>query len=576
MLKGRTALIPLLSAALLVVGVSSCRKNRPPDVPAVPTGPDICFKDSAYSFTTTVTDPDGDSVSVRFVSTDGSESNWSGWFASRDTVALTYAWSDTGTYEVRAEARDQGLRMSGWSGPLIVQVVLRRPPYTPAAPTGPDKGGQDSSYSFAAAAFHPDNVNVSIRFSWGDDDTTDWSPYVASGETVRMSHAWTAPGTYAVAAQAKDTGNTLSQWSTPDTLIIRPPDTLLLWRVRLGAGNELSSSPAIAPDGTIYVGSLDSGVYAVSPSGTVRWRYETGGPVYSSPAIAPDGTIYVGSSDSSLYAINSNGTQQWCYQTGGGVASSPSIASDGTIYVGSDDHKLYAFNSNGTERWIYLTGGSVSSSPAVAANGTVYICSHDRYLHAVNPDGTPRWSYNVGPVYGTPTPAIGADGTIYCGAAVNESWALCALNPDGSLRWVRSTSSYDEVSASPAVAADGAIYVAAMEGFYALNPDSTLRWWFRPTGPTFNSSPAVSSDGTIYFGSYFFYYALRLDGSIKWYYTRGLATVSSPSIGYDGTVYFASVDGYLYAFRGTSPLANSPWPKFHHDLKNTGRVGGGR
>ena len=59
------------------------------------------------------------------------------------------------------------------------------------------------------------------------------------------------------------------------------------------------------------------------------------GVVGSSPAIASDGTIYVGSEDSKLYAINPNGTLQWAYTTGGSVYSSPALASDGTIYVGS-------------------------------------------------------------------------------------------------------------------------------------------------------------------------------------------------------------------------------------------------
>ena len=476
MLKGHTALIPLLSAALLVVGVSSCRKNRPPDVPAVPTGPDICFKDSAYSFTTTAIDPDGDSVAVRFVSTDGSESNWSGWFASGDTVALTYAWSDTGTYEVRAEARDQGLRMSGWSGPLIVQVVLRRPPYTPAAPTGPDKGGQDSSYSFAAAAFHPDSVNVALRFSWGDDDTTDWSPYVASGETVRMSHAWSAPGTYTVAAQAKDTGNTLSQWSAPHTIIIRPPDTLSKWRFQLAAGDEiyLHSSPAIGPDGTIYVGSSDSSMYAVNPGGTLKWRFRTADEVRSSPSIAADGTVYFGSQDNYLYALNPDGTLKWRYETGKNVGSSPAIAADGTVYFGSDDHFLYALNPDSTLKWRYWTGGDVDASPAIGSDGTIYVGSDDDYLYALNPDGTLKGHYDVnGNVQSSP--AIAADGTVYVGSDDNKVSNLYALNPDGTLRWSYLTPAR-RVQSSPAIASDGTVYFGSQDNnLYALNPDGTLR-----------------------------------------------------------------------------------------------------
>jgi len=49
---------------------------------------------------------------------------------------------------------------------------------------------------------------------------------------------------------------------------------------------------------------------------------------------------------------------------------------------------------------------------------------------------------------------------------------------------------------------------------------------------------------------------------------------SSPAIAPDSTIYFCANDGYLYALKGTQPIADSPWPKFHHDLKNTGRVDG--
>jgi outer membrane protein assembly factor BamB len=38
-------------------------------------------------------------------------------------------------------------------------------------------------------------------------------------------------------------------------------------------------------------------------TGALKWKYLTGSPVESSPAIASDGTIYVGSDDNYLYAI---------------------------------------------------------------------------------------------------------------------------------------------------------------------------------------------------------------------------------------------------------------------------------
>ncbi|MEF8874652.1 MAG: PQQ-binding-like beta-propeller repeat protein, partial [Candidatus Thermoplasmatota archaeon] len=74
----------------------------------------------------------------------------------------------------------------------------------------------------------------------------------------------------------------------------------------------------------------------------------TGGSVYSSPAIGSDGTIYVGSRDTNLYALNPDGTEKWRFDTGNYVLSSPAIGSDGTIYVGTYDAKLVAVTGEHT------------------------------------------------------------------------------------------------------------------------------------------------------------------------------------------------------------------------------------
>ena len=71
--------------------------------------------------------------------------------------------------------------------------------------------------------------------------------------------------------------------------------------------------------------------------GTPIWEFETGDKVFSSPAIGPDGMVYVGSVDKKLYAINGkSGVKLWEFETGAGVSdSSPAIGPDGTVYVGS-------------------------------------------------------------------------------------------------------------------------------------------------------------------------------------------------------------------------------------------------
>ena len=76
-----------------------------------------------------------------------------------------------------------------------------------------------------------------------------------------------------------------------------------------------------------------------------RWKATVWGPVLTSPAIGQNGTIYVGSEDHHLYAIVPSGKLKWRFRTDDGVSSSPSIGADGTIYVGSKDHSLYAIRS---------------------------------------------------------------------------------------------------------------------------------------------------------------------------------------------------------------------------------------
>lgn len=115
---------------------------------------------------------------------------------------------------------------------------------------------------------------------------------------------------------------------------------------RIESGIRRSRAPAYyGSDGTIYFGSDDHNLYAITDNGTSyteKWAFATTEPLHSSPAIGSDGTIYVGSYNQNLYAINPDGSEKWEFTTGDTVDSSPAIGADGTIYVGSNDNNLYA------------------------------------------------------------------------------------------------------------------------------------------------------------------------------------------------------------------------------------------
>ena len=341
-------------------------------------------------------------------------------------------------------------------------------------------------------------------------------------------------------------------------------------------GFQLFSSPAVATDGTIYVGSTDTRLYALDPNGNIKWIYETGDQLVASPAIDSDGTVYIGSADRQLYAINPDGTLKWVYPTKAVLNSSPALAADGTIYVagtnldntyicdGGDDpvqlvHSFgvfYAVNPDGTEKWRLTLSGEVNSSPVIASDGTIYIgsaghVSYDRidpcdpttqippsdaypnlpangHVYAINPNGTIEWDFRaLGNV--DSSAAVAADGTIYIGSdyathgyktmtevfeiGSQATGYLYALNPDGTLIWV--TDLYGDVKSSPAIGSDGTIYVGSdKEDVFALNPDGTIKWVFPTRGPV-RSSPALASDGTIFIGSNDSrLYALNSDGAL--------------------------------------------------------------
>ncbi len=169
-------------------------------------------------------------------------------------------------------------------------------------------------------------------------------------------------------------------------------DGTLKWAYKIKNGRYVVSSPAISiSDKTVYVGSTEGRFVIGTQSGrflalgfdsSLKWSFRTAGEITSSPAIAYDGTVYFGSRDGDFYAFGKDGQEKWKYKTGDHIYSSPAIDADGKIFFGSHDHYLYCLSPKGKLLWRYLTGGAVTSSPAIGADGTVYVGSSDGYLYA--------------------------------------------------------------------------------------------------------------------------------------------------------------------------------------------------
>jgi len=111
-------------------------------------------------------------------------------------------------------------------GILILGLTLgmtckkNQPPDAPAIPSGPASGRKGDRLSFSTTAEAPDGDSVTVRFDWGDSTMSDWSELVPNGDSVTRAHAWQRLATYSIRAQARDTRETTSVWSSEHQLRI--------------------------------------------------------------------------------------------------------------------------------------------------------------------------------------------------------------------------------------------------------------------------------------------------------------------------------------------------------------------
>lgn len=369
---------------------------------------------------------------------------------------------------------------------------------------------------------------------------------------------------------------------------------------RFATGGPVESSPVIGADGTVYVGSADRKVYAITPTGDLDpdWKFcaggnlegaacttdedcvgttasgscqtgglSTGGPITNAPVLDEGGRLYVATGGASLYTLHaSNGTAALAtIPLVGFLVASPAIAVDprnlGVLYVGSFAGGLFAVCPNGILRWSRAEA-QMRGSPALADDGTIYAVTtgEGRSLSAIRPDtGAVKWSFAAsGPI--NASPVVGSDGTIYIADGRGRVFAVQA---DGQRQTAFAYDAPAAITASPAAGVMGSVetlYVADDGGHVAAVATASggSRWTFEvPGAAAVLSSPLVTADGTVIFGAdNGILYALRDGGGgavdVQWEFDVGAPIRSSPGIhGMDDEafVYVGAEDGNLYALR---------------------------
>lgn len=233
---------------------------------------------------------------------------------------------------------------------------------------------------------------------------------------------------------------------------LEPADGAVRWSVALRDPKAKKAAAAdggiaVAPGGLLLVGSDDGALYGVR-KGKVALRVQLPDVVRATPAVGPDGTIYVGCRDDKLYALAPAGTVKWVFPTGGDV-DAVAVVGD-TVLAGSDDGTLYALDPHGKVRWSIEVGSPIRGAPAVRGKVIVFGTLGGE-LRAVDVEGRPLWSVRAGGPVNAPV-TVGPDGRVYVGV---RGGRVAAVGSDGKPQWTLPLP--DHVEAALALAPDGTL-----------------------------------------------------------------------------------------------------------------------
>ena len=185
-----------------------------------------------YELTIQADDPDNDDLYFFVDWNDGTQGEWVGPYPSGTPTIINHTWTESGTYTVKAKAKDPFGEESQWSNTLNVSILENNIPTDPQI-EGPARGkvGEYLYYSFASTDAEADDVYYYI--DWGDETYEEWvGPYDA-GKPITYRHNWSIKGNYELKAKAKDELGAESNWSTLTIKIprIRVLDNQLVLRL---------------------------------------------------------------------------------------------------------------------------------------------------------------------------------------------------------------------------------------------------------------------------------------------------------------------------------------------------------
>jgi outer membrane protein assembly factor BamB len=457
-----------------------------------------------------VTDPDGDSVSVKFIWNDSTASNWSPFVASGSVVSDSVRWSTEGRRVLRVALKDQSGMVNQSAGVKAVTfgkvgVVW----YTPenaelgslVSPAMGEIDGERVLYVDVYDGIACLYLDGSVRW----ETAVGWGPSFGPSLSNDGSRLYLADdGEMMLYSLDTRTGRVIWQFAYPLS--------------------ECSGTPAVGPDGSVYLqgGVADSGTSFVmrirdcGDSARLEWRVPF--PVWPSLSgwgvvIGTNGTIYA-----CCGIRNDHGGVIVALDTAGAV-----LWLDSTHIARTD--------------WLY--------APVTDSRGRVILGDDSGNLLCFNPDGTLAWLTNVEPLIYHGGITIGFDDRIYC---QSDAGRLYCIDSDGNWVWAQYMPDDAYGYTSPCLLSDSTILVSCGEAkvLTCFSWEGEVLWSYNLMDSVETGRHGSKDEG---------------DGD------------GAPAIGPDGLAYVGD-DYFFYCFSiGNAGLANTAWPTYNHDNARSGWAG---
>lgn len=296
-------------------------------------------------------------------------------------------------------------------------------------------------------------------------------------------------------------------------LLVLNSDGSKRWQAIIGSSSsfDVATRVVIGKDGMVAL-TNDGHLLTFDSEGNPKLNLGKSGGLTAPPFFGEDGTIYVMSNESTLWAISMDGKDLWntklCDIYGGGTWPGAVVSFGDVVLAVCKGNTIYElFTDSGTIAYTYPTNDKMESTPAYGEEyNTVYFVSDGGWVFAMSKlEEGPRWQASVA---GTANMIQMVDAPVVVGPTnliyiTPRHGTIFALYPkDGSVAW-KAKIGGQGVGINPvAVTKNGHVYAKNLTGeLFWIDPGGNIKFKLSPVDEAHKfAPPAVGTNGELYLG----------------------------------------------------------------------------